>query len=312
MAFTEQLPALDLAEIPVVPDRPRIVHQYRILFILQKILEIPVRRHFPVLHIPLFHFQYGGNPGIFRNRLLPALHRCLPAETVADYYLYIAIAFLFHAGAIFLIIVPFLFNWKIRPLSIFVVCGAGVAVLYFFLNTSFANTYMFLNNIEEQGRAYISIKSNINGYIAPLLFRILFPAIIYYIGIKRGLNKDKLAPLFFFILSVSILTTIFPQLYRLFNYLRLLEVVLCANVLYLIQHTESPRYRVAFPNLYILPILLLIIANQVVRYQFDDTSSIYMNTQKYQLFYPYYSVFNPEISETREMMMRNQFYHNEY
>lgn len=82
--FTEQLPALDLAEIPVVPDRPRIVHQYRILFILQKILEIPVRRHFPVLHIPLFHFQYGGNPGIFRNRLLPALHRCLPAETVAD------------------------------------------------------------------------------------------------------------------------------------------------------------------------------------------------------------------------------------
>lgn len=48
------------------------------------------------------------------------------------YYLYIAIAFLFHAGAIFLIIVPFLFNWKIRPLSIFVVCGAGVAVLYFF------------------------------------------------------------------------------------------------------------------------------------------------------------------------------------
>lgn len=138
---------------------------------------------------------------------------------------------------------------------------------------------MFLNNIEEQGRAYISIKSNINGYIAPLLFRILFPAIIYYIGIKRGLNKDKLAPLFFFILSVSILTTIFPQLYRLFNYLRLLEVVLCANVLYLIQHTESPRYRVAFPNLYILPILLLIIANQVVRYQFDDTSSIYMNTQ---------------------------------
>lgn len=228
------------------------------------------------------------------------------------YYLYIAIAFLFHAGAIFLIIVPFLFNWKIHPLSIFVVCGAGVAVLYFFLNTSFANTYMFLNNIEEQGRAYISIKSNINGYIAPLLFRILFPAIIYYIGIKRGLNKDKLAPLFFFILSVSILTTIFPQLYRLFNYLRLLEVVLCANVLYLIQHTESPRYRVAFPNLYILPILLLIIANQVVRYQFDDTSSIYMNTQKYQLFYPYYSVFNPEISETREMMMRNQFYHNEY
>ena len=116
---------------------------------------------------------------------------------------------------------------------------------------------MFLNNIEEQGRAYISIKSNINGYIAPLLFRILFPAIIYYIGIKRGLNKDKLAPLFFFILSVSILTTIFPQLYRLFNYLRLLEVVLCANVLYLIQHTESPRYRVAFPNLYILPILFV-------------------------------------------------------
>lgn len=49
-----------------------------------KILEIPVRRHFPVLHIPLFHFQYGGNPGIFRNRLLPALHRCLPAETMAD------------------------------------------------------------------------------------------------------------------------------------------------------------------------------------------------------------------------------------
>ena len=171
---------------------------------------------------------------------------------------------------------------------------------------------MLLNNIEEQGRAYISIKSNINGYIAPLLFRILFPAIIYYIGIKRGLNKDKLAPLFFFILSVSVLTTIFPQLYRLFNYLRLLEVVLCANVLYLIQHTESSRYRVAFPNLYILPILLLIIANQVVRYQFDDTSSIYMNTRKYQLFYPYYSVFNPEISETREMMMRNQFYHNEY
>ena len=99
------------------------------------------------------------------------------------YYLYIAIAFLFHAGAIFLIIVPFLSNWKIRPLSIFAICGAGVVVLHFFLNTSFANTYMLLNNIEEQGRAYISIKSNINGYIAPLLFRILFPAIIYYLSL---------------------------------------------------------------------------------------------------------------------------------
>lgn len=32
----------------------------------------------------LYYIQYGGNPGIFRNRLLPALHRCLPAETMAD------------------------------------------------------------------------------------------------------------------------------------------------------------------------------------------------------------------------------------
>ena len=48
------------------------------------------------------------------------------------YYLYIAIAFLFHAGAIFLIIVPFLFNWKIRPLSIFVVCGRESPSCIFF------------------------------------------------------------------------------------------------------------------------------------------------------------------------------------
>lgn len=226
------------------------------------------------------------------------------------YYLYIAVALLFHAGAIFLIIVPFLFNWKIRPLSILAICGAGVVAMYLFQNTSIFNNYTILLNIEEQGRTFLERESNINGYIAPLLFRILFPAIIYYIGIKRGLNKDKLAPLFFFILSVSILTTILPQLYRLFNYLRLLEVVLCANVLYLIQHTESPRYRVAFPNLYILPILLLILMNQVGRFQFKDSSYIYPNTHFYNRYYPYYSVFNPEISVMREMMVRNEFYHN--
>ena len=195
------------------------------------------------------------------------------------YYLYIAIAFLFHAGAIFLIIVPFLSNWKIRPLSIFAICGAGVVAMYLFQNTSIFNNYTILLNIEEQGRTFLERESNINGYIAPLLFRILFPAIIYYIGIKRG-------------------------------YLRLLEVVLCANVLYLIQHTESPRYRVAFPNLYILPILLLILMNQVGRFQFKDSSYIYPNTHFYNRYYPYYSVFNPEISVMREMMVRNEFYHN--
>lgn len=210
---------------------------------------------FPVLHIPLFHFQYGGNPGIFRNRLLPALHRCLPAETVADLLPLHRHRLPISRRRYFPDYRPVPFQLENTPFIHICRLRSGSRRLVFFLNTSFANTYMFLNNIEEQGRAYISIKSNINGYIAPLLFRILFPAIIYYIGIKRGLNKDKLAPLFFFILSVSILTTIFPQLYRLFNYLRLLEVVLCANVLYLIQHTESPRYRVAFPNLYILPIL---------------------------------------------------------
>ena len=147
-------------------------------------------------------------------------------------------------------------TWKIRPLSIFVVCGAGVAVLYFFLNTSFANTYMFLNNIEEQGRAYISIKIQYQRLYRSATVPHSFPCDHLLYRHKTRIEQRQIGPLFFFILSVSILTTIFPQLYRLFNYLRLLEVVLCANVLYLIQHTESPRYRVAFPNLYILPILL--------------------------------------------------------
>lgn len=224
-------------------------------------------------------------------------------------YLFIClVAFLFHASAIFLFAIPFIFSFLSKPSSfrqvllitvmIIVVSYMFKSILGFFSDTIFSENQLLENKLED-----LSSSTNLN------IFGILATIIGYFCVFftYKYLKSSSLStPYAHFVVSMYLMTVILSMVYiplsRLQNYFVLPFLYIFADLLY-----DSRLIRKY--NLMLKLSLVLLLYSRFSYYVSDiKTENAYLEQIKfYQLYYPYHSVLNPEIVSERELFIENQF-----
>lgn len=226
------------------------------------------------------------------------------------FYVYVTIAFLFHDSAIIMFFVPFFYERKINVFTSLLIIG--ISIIFFFNFTLFFNQAIS-SGILSDGfilRAIPYVESSkgfsIRGVLYYLSIHLIFPLLIYYIGFKNGVRTvvDKFLLEYIFI---GIVASLIPGLYRFANYQIIFSIIYISNFFNQIR-IKNPQNRIAsIHKLLIVGILLFILTTRVILIQFRDTSYYHPGTKYYNLYYPYYTIFNPKEYYPREQMVFNMW-----
>lgn len=222
------------------------------------------------------------------------------------YYIYVTIAFLFHDSSMIMFFIPFLYGRKINIFNSMLIFGVGIIIFF--------NSYLFFEYFRSLGlmsddfllRSYIYIESNkgftIQGVLFYISIHIIFPLIIYYIGNNNGVRTvfdNFLFPYIF----IGVVASFIPGLYRFANYQILFSIIYITNFFIQIRNRNSMNRIVSFNKLLITGIILIVLTYRVALVQFRDTSDVYYGTRYYNLYYPYYTIFNPKEYAPREQLI---------
>ena len=228
------------------------------------------------------------------------------------YYVLIAIAFLFHASAIFLFFIPLIIQFLKKDLSfstlfiisILVILSAN-ALVYLLINYLPVNEFI-INKLE----LYSSLKINFNGII--MIFFQLTPIICIHYLLRKTNNTNQLTS---FIINIYIILTVFSFTIagsnRIMNYFKLFFfVILVESIIFDLRINYLNNARLKLLS-YILFLLMFVdIGNYYVR---DMTKFNSGNKASfYNLYYPYNSVFYPMVDNRRENIYYNSMYDNRY
>jgi|SRR5690554_487807 len=215
-----------------------------------------------------------------------------------NYYIIILVAFLFHPSAIILFLAPFINLIKFSVESLFISGFIFLLIIYTFsTNTGLVEELLFSEVLETKFHQYSKYSFNLNGIIYSFISYILFP--LYIIIQNKKINEDKKMLfknmlLFYFIITFTYITA--PGLGRFFNYMTPFMMIYLAdflNNIYTYEHYNK------FKRIYIVSIFLIVIFPKYLYYS-ADTSRFYPDTHKYDLWYPYSSIFTKTEYKYRE------------
>lgn len=223
---------------------------------------------------------------IFVRFMFPALAK----ENYKKYYLLNIFLIFFHNSAIILLLFPFLSKFSLNKKGIIV-----LVILMFLITTVFSifpniiNVFAFTEGLSSKFVKYSRYSLSING----MIYNIIIFAVIPYYLIKLNekyynkLDFEKLIFPYFFIISIYIAYSGFG---RFINYFGLFMLVFFANTLYLIMHVK------VFKEIRVPLILLLSFGTLYYKYQYYSISYDYIvnDTSKFNMYYPYSSIFNKE------------------
>lgn len=226
------------------------------------------------------------------------------------YYLHAIVAYSIHDSALIMFFLPFLFSKKINVVSGIII--TIVSIIFFIYSKQIFDTFFSYNFLSDKFilRAFMYIESNqafsIQGVLYYVLIYVLFPILVYYIGRHNGVYTI-VDDFFSFYIFIGIVSSIIPGLYRFSNYQILFSIIYFSNFSYQIrirnQHNKIWHYK----NLLITSFIIFILSYRVFLIQFRDTSNNYPGTRYYNLYYPYYTIFNPKIYYPREQMVYNMW-----
>lgn len=207
------------------------------------------------------------------------------------YYLYILAAFMFHSGAILLVIVPFLYGRKINVKTIAGICVC-IMVLGGFSYWAPKTGIFFIDNLLQQGLIYNKNWSDFStlARIRILTVQLLVPIAIYMSGRRWLFRESPLSGFFLFILLIMAVSACLPQYFRFYDFIVIFAVTICSEIF--------SRLR-AFKRVYIPVWVTLMVLYQIGFYQ----SAEYMGYHFYNRYYPYYSVLDPQLSPEREAII---------
>lgn len=220
-----------------------------------------------------------------------------------SYYLYVLVAFLFHSGAILLIVVPFLYGRKINVKTIAGICMC-IMVLGLYNYWAPRTGIFFIDNLLYQGLMYNEnwTDFSILARIRMLIVQLFVPVAIYMSG-RRWLFRDSpLSGFFLFILLIMAVSACLPQYFRFYDFVALFAVTICSEIFSKLRDLK---------RIYIPMWMILMVLYQIGFYQ----SAEYMGYHFYNRYYPYYSVLNPQLSPEREVIIYsedNNWIYNNY
>lgn len=205
-------------------------------------------------------------------------YKNLERNQICKYYIGVLISLLFHTSAIILIIIPFL-RWLKFDRRYLLLSSMLVVILIFL--SDFLNMFSSIPFIGEKILSYQDLTST--GLLSDFLQLCRFS--IFPIGFsllcKNGLHRDLKYELPIAIMSLLGIAAFFSPIIfgRMVNYFIVFFAVSFADTIITLIKTKSLRL---FQNtMIVLSLFFIIYGSEYVLYN------------RYQRFYPYYSIFNP-------------------
>ncbi|MGJ7029770.1 EpsG family protein [Niabella hirudinis] len=257
------------------------------------------RHTFTSITIYFFFFYLYFNTEVLRESLAVCVfllgYPALSSKSYLKYSAYCFVALMFHSSAFILFFFPFFSIIKFnKPGVIFIL--VLLAFIFYFQNEI---SLFFLSDFEFQKFSlYSEITSNINGVIVNSMIFVIGP----YLLLRRYLKYTGPNPIFsnlyvaYFFFAVIII--FIPGFNRFLNYFVPFMSVLFAEVIFAIWKRQKHRNM----RLIVLAPLILIICTPKLYFYIQDTSDYSPDTRRYNLWYPYYSVFTKEEYYPRETL----------
>lgn len=262
-----------------------------------------------LIYFLLYYFYY--NMEILREALAVCVfcfnYTNLIQKRYVPYYLISLIAVGFHFSALVLLFFPLLYRFvQLKHVYMYMFIGIiSISFIFFFIIPQYYNLLMaYAPIIALKLKSYSTLSLNnllgISFYAIPfLVFSLLYK--ISGNDVKKFSLSDiyMIRMLLFFLLLGSVNQGIM----RISNYLMPLAIPYIINAGYTCFHKKGN----AFLKLSFIGCILMLLL-QKVYYYYEDTSALSAHTRRYELWYPYESVFNPIRHFNRELIYYNAMY----
>lgn len=218
----------------------------------------------------------------------------LMRQKYIKYYIFAVLAFLCHSSAIFIFILPvFLLNKK--KSNVF-----GLLVLFGVIGLLLLYNMHFVGNLTHYAELYSDYKSSFFGKLSIVLFNILIPA--YFLFITRHYISDYIKFGMYVYIGCSVVSLFFFIAFRFNNYLMVFYIMMVAECLNHIWHSkvkDMSGVRISLlGSVFLLSFML--------SYFSDVTKYVGHEAKWYCVWYPYYSIFDPQVDDDRETFISNQ------
>lgn len=222
------------------------------------------------------------------------------------YYFMVFIAFTFHSSALVLVFIPiFLSKYKLKT-QIITIITVGV-IFSTLINNSFLMAIGLDKIFGASAMFYLDKNVNINGVIYQLLKLLPFFS-VFVISSRNKYNPDdrKLYEFDYFIypyLLIGVIAAFIPGIYRFQNYLIIPVLVYIVNQFY---YFLLNKKRFSKSYLQVSVFISIIVMFQFYYFLRDESEiSKVPGTKMYDLFYPYFSIFDERLHAEREMFHYN-------
>lgn len=212
------------------------------------------------------------------------------------YYFFVVLAFLFHVSAIVMLFLPLIKSLQIKPYF-----GLVVFLVSAMLNPVFSSllSIPLISSILGYAASYITYDYTLLGLVTLFLYFALFPAVMFNwakCALKIDVGYYKIANNGMLIMSCIPLLNIF---FRFYNYFAIFFLLLAVEILHKVFRSNR-SFSLRAINAPLLIVVFLLFYSS--RY-FVDTSHRASETRWYSYWFPYYSVFDPEVDVDRERLV---------
>lgn len=269
-----------------------------------------VRQRFTFVVIYYFLLYPYFNTEIMRESLAVVIfmlgYKYLVEKKYIRYFFACFIAFMFHASAVFLLILPFIYpflsksrGWKsyVLPLFLSLVVSYYISPLLEFVNSTFFMGNSMLS--EKSDEVMQSGGLNIFGITMQLIY--MFPIFLCMHIFQKREDKSSLFILnmYFF---VSVIGMIFLPLVRLSNYFSIIFLCIYSDVI--ADREVLRKYRTIVK----LSICILLFSRLSYYCQgMFGAEGKSKDFKMYEKYIPYHSIFDKEYDTQREKAIENQF-----
>lgn len=161
----------------------------------------------------------------------------------------------------------------------------------------------FTGNLATTVKSYLEKESpNIIGMIVLMLIVVPFFILMYVRTRFKFDNDQQMGRLLYFLFTIQILATSIGIITRFANYLAPIGIVFIVNTFYK-NFWEIRRHAL---SQILVAVAVFIYTFNLTYYYVKNQDDFMKGAHMYDIYYPYYSVFNPQKDNKREMLMMNR------
>lgn len=220
-----------------------------------------------------------------------------------QFYIYALVAYFFHSSAMILFLFPLFQKLKFNSKGILII------IISLFLSTylePLIELGLFALKISEKFALYSTGTGlNIFGVIYGVFLYCIIPYFFIYFNKTICSTYNKYENLIYAYFFLTLLSFAVPGFYRFLNYILIFELIFLADFFINILEKEKDLLKI---KILFVAFFLTIIAIPKIQYYLVDTSAWSKDTHKYNLYYPYSSIFTKEEYFYRQDIYDGTFY----